>query len=128
MVGAALVRIADPATPLEDGLRQLVTDLLAVHEANPALTRALSAAVLRESPAGNKPEQDHDDMAQARRLVSLLTTRPDVRDGDHVAMAAVLGQATAQLTRWVVHDPPPGLDQATLREETLQLLLRYLQR
>ena len=41
-------------------------------------------------------------------------------------MAAVLGQTTAQLTRWLVHDAPTGVDQATLLEEVVQLLRRYL--
>lgn len=51
-----------------------------------------------------------------------------LEQGCHLAMAAVLGQTTAQLTRWMVHDAPPGLDQAALLEEVVQLLTRYLQR
>lgn len=127
VVGAALSRLADPATPLADGLRQLLTELVALHQANPALTRALSAAVLRESPAADDPHKD-DGGAQARRVSILLAARPDVRDGDYVAMAAVLGQTTTQLTRWLVHDTPPGMDQSALLEEALRLLLRYLEK
>jgi hypothetical protein len=59
---------------------------------------------------------------------ALLAARPDVRDGDHLAMAAVLGQTTAQLTRWLVHDPPAGVDHGALVEEVVQLLRRYLEK
>jgi len=41
-------------------------------------------------------------------------------------MAAVLGQTTSPLTRWLVHDPPPGVDPDALVEEMLLLLVRYL--
>ena len=41
-------------------------------------------------------------------------------------MAAVLGQSISQLTRWLVHDPPPGVEQDALLEEVVQLLTRYL--
>ena len=126
VIGTALTRLADPATPLDDGLRRLLTELVALHQVNPALTMALSEAVLRESPVADEPHKD--DAVQARRICALLAARPDIRDGDHVAMAAVLGQTTAQLTRWLVHDAPPGVDQATLLEEVVQLLKRYLEK
>jgi len=127
VIDAAIDTLSDPATPLHDGLHQLLSDLLALHRANPALTKALSAAVLRESPAGNAAEKDaHHGASQASRVSALLTGRADVRSGDHTAMAAVLGQTTAQLTRWLVHDAPPGLSQDALLEEVVQLLVRYL--
>ncbi|HEY3353568.1 MAG TPA: TetR/AcrR family transcriptional regulator [Polyangia bacterium] len=126
VVGAGLAALADPRTPLEQGLRQIIGDLVAVHEANPVLTRALSAAVLRESPAAQEAEREAD--AVAASVSALLAARPDVRRGDHLVMAALLGQTMAQLSPWLVHDAPPALDRATLFEETVQLLLRYLRR
>jgi len=128
VVGSALARLSDPELSLETGLRRFLRELVAVHRADPALTKALSAAVLRESPTVDEPHEDEADEELGRHVAALLASRPDVRAGDHVAMAAVLGQATSQLSRWVVHDPPPGLDQDALLEEVLQLLLRYLQR
>ena len=59
---------------------------------------------------------------------ALLADHPDVREGDCAAMAAVLGQTTAQLTRWLVHDAPPNADRAALQDEVLELLLRYLRK
>lgn len=128
VIDRAISRLADPKTTLEDGLRRLLSDLVAVHRAHPEQTKALSAAVLRQSPLADEIHKDDDDLVQARRVVQLLAERPDVRAGDHRAMALVLGQATAQLVRWLVHDTPHGADQDHLLEEVLQLLVRYLKR
>ena len=127
VVERALVRLGDPETPLAHGLRQLVTELIALHESDPALTKALSAPVLRQSPAVDALHH-REDHAQARHVTALLRSSPDVREGDHAAMAAVLGQTTAQLTRWLVHDAPTGIDRATLIEQVVELLVRYLAR
>ena len=43
-------------------------------------------------------------------------------------MVAVLGQTTAQLTRWLVHEAPAGADGAALQEEVVQMLVRYLKK
>ncbi len=124
VIGAALARLADLSTPLEDGMRELLENLVALHRENPALTRALSAAVLRESPAADDPHKDDDD--DVERVAEILRARPDVREGDAVAMAMVLGQTIAQLTRWLVHDIPTEADSDALLEETLELVVRYL--
>lgn len=126
VVDAALTKLTNPEVPLEDGLRQLLSELVGLHQANPAVTKALSAEVLRQSAAAADLRKDESHRAEARRVGVLLKTRSDVREGDHTAMAAVVGQTTAQLSRWLVHDAPPGMDQAALLEETVQLLLRYL--
>lgn len=128
VVDKALIRLADPTVSLEVILRQLLGDLLAVHRRDPDLTRALSAQVRRPSRALHDDAEDAQDPELLCRLTALLAARPDVRAGDHLAMAAVLAQATAVLTRWLAHDPPPGLDQDVLLEEELQLLLRFLRR
>jgi AcrR family transcriptional regulator len=126
VVGATLRRLADVATPLEDCLRQFLTELMSLHERDPALTKALSAEVLRESPAGDGSEEHEHRHDQARHVVATLAARPDVRRGDHAVMAAVLGETTARLTRWSVHDAPAALERTSLLEEMVQLLVRYL--
>jgi AcrR family transcriptional regulator len=126
VVEPGLERLADPAVPLEDGIRLLLLELLAVHRRNPALTRALSASVIRESPAAAEHHKDDDGEHRAQQLAALLDTRPDVRHGDHRAMAAVLSQTTSQLTRWLAHDAPARIDPDSLLEETVQLLTRFL--
>ncbi len=128
VVDRALTRLADPTQDLEDCLRQLLADLVEVHQANPELTRALAPAVLRESPAIETIQKNEPDAGSAHRIIAVLAARPDVRDGDHLAMAAVLGQTTSQLTRWLVHDAPPQVAPDALADEILQLLYRYLKR
>jgi AcrR family transcriptional regulator len=124
VLDAALARLADPKIPLETGLRQLLTDLTALHQANPALTRALSMSVLRQSPAFD--ELHKDDESHLEQVGAVLSRRPDVRAGDHLAMALVLSQATAHLCRWLVHDAPSIVHLEVLLEEIVQLLCRYL--
>lgn len=127
VVERALVALANPSTALDDGIRQMLLELIALHEANPSLTKALSAATLRESPAVQRLEEQKDDHAGQHRLVcAVLAARPDVRDGPHGVMAAVLGQTTAQLTRWLVHDAPTALNRDALIDETVEMLARYL--
>jgi AcrR family transcriptional regulator len=126
VVERVLVALANPSTPLDGGIRQMLSELVAVHEADPALTKALSAATLRESPAVQKLEEKEGHEAQHRLVCTILASRPDVRDGDYAAMAAVLGQTTAQLTRWLVHDAPAGLDREALVDETVEMLVRFL--
>jgi AcrR family transcriptional regulator len=126
VVEAALARLADPATPIDDAVRWLLREVVKLHETNPPLTAALSAAVLGESPSAREARKDEDGVSQVRLMSSVLAGRADARRGDHDVMAAVLNQAASQLTRWLVHDAPPELDRRTLLDETVQLLVRYL--
>jgi AcrR family transcriptional regulator len=121
----ALQRFDDPDVPFRSGIRQLLIDLVALHRANPALTRALSATVLRQSPAADGVH-DEDDAHLVQRVAATLARRSDVRAGDHLAMALVLGQIASQLTRWLVHDAPPAVPFQTLLEESVELLSRYV--
>ncbi len=127
VIDRALEQLADPGIPLEKSLRKLLTELTALHAADPSLTKALSAAVLRESPAVDELHKEQD-VEHLQRVSTLLAERPDVRQGDHRAMAALLGQTIGQLTRWLVHDTPAGIDHTTLLEELVQLLTRYLRK
>jgi len=126
VVEVGMTRLADPSVPLEAGIRWLLVELLALHRRDPALTRALSATVIRESPAVERKHQELNARADATALAALLAARPDVRAGDHLAMAVVLAQTTAQLTRWLVHDAPAGIDPEALLEETVQLMTRFV--
>jgi len=124
----ALRRFGDHSVELEEGLRRFLHELNEVHEANPTLTKALSREMMRESEVDEKSRTDQDEAAKMDHLAMLLFNRPDVRDGDPAAISAIMGQAISHLTRWVLHDAPPGLDRNALREETVQLLLRYLKK
>jgi AcrR family transcriptional regulator len=128
VAGNALKRFGDHSMGLEEGLRRFIDELNEVHEADPTLTKALSREVMREAEVGDHPHTDENEAAKIDHLVMQLFNRPDVRDGDPAVISAIMGQAISHLTRWLLHDAPPGLDRDALREETVQLLLRYLKK
>ena len=128
VVGNAFKRFGDHSMGLEEGLRRFLDELNEVHEADPTLTKALSREVMREAEVDDHPHTDEDEAAKIDHLAMLLFNRPDVRDGDPAVISAIMGQAISHLTRWLQHDAPPGLDRDALREETVQLLLRYLKK
>jgi AcrR family transcriptional regulator len=119
----SLAELADPAVGLEDGLRSLMRRLVELHAAHPELTRALRPDVLHQS----RIEPKHGEGEElVEGVAAVLGRRPDVREGDHRAMAAVIGQATGTLTRWLIHEAPQEMDREVLQEECVRLVARYL--
>lgn len=125
VVAASLPVLSDPDVPMEQGLRHLISGLLELHEADPHVTRALSHRAM--FPAGGGHHHKLEDAgAEVAGVERLLRNRPDVRDGDHAAMAHILSLAIGTMTRWLVHDAPSDLDRNTLVDETVRLLAGYL--
>ena len=118
-----LAQLADPGTGLEDGLRDLMQRLVDVHAEHPEVTRALRPEVLHQSRIEHK-HGEGEELVEG--VAAVLGRRPDVREGDHRAMAAVIGQATGTLTRWLIHEAPEEMDREVLQEECVQLVTRYL--
>lgn len=123
IVHKALTRLKDPHTELEQGWRQFIAELIDVHTAHPALTKALSAEVVGESATVADKIKREDRQSG---IATLLATRPDVRRGNYEAMAAVLTQTIGPLTRWLVHDAPTDIDREALFNEVIHLLVSYL--
>ena len=128
VIEKAFRRFGDHSVSLEDGLGLLLDELNQVHEDNPTLTKALSREVMRESEVGDRAHDDEEEAEKLNQLFTLLFNRPDVRDDNHTIIALIMGQVISHLTRWLQHDAPPDLDQRALREETVQLLVRYLKK
>jgi len=128
VVGNALKRFGDSSIGLEEGLRRFLEELNEVHEANPTLTRALSREVIREADVDTDSHADDKEAAEKDTLGKLLFNRSDVRDGDPAVITAIMGEVISHLTRWLLHDAPKSLDRNALREETVQLLFRYLKK
>ena len=120
----AIQRFSDHSITLEEVLRRYLNELDQVHEANPTVIKALERDVICES----KVNTGEDELEELDRLARLLAKRPDVRDGDAAVISAIMEQAIGHLSLWVLHDTPSHLNHATLREETIQLLLRYLKK
>ena len=128
VIEKVLRRFGDHSMSLEDGLRLLLDELNQVHEDDPTLTKALSREVMRESEVGERVHDGEEEAEKLKQLFTLLFNRPDVRDGNHTIIAAIMGQVIGHLTRWLQHDAPSDLEQRALREETIQLLVRYLKK
>ncbi len=123
-VHGSLALLADPSVPLHDAFAELLERMVAVHEQDPDLVMALSEENLHLAGA----HKHHED--EERRFVAItaeiLAGRPDVRAGDHKAMAHLLVEATGHLVRWLVHDAPPEVDRRQAVDELTLLLSRYL--
>ena len=58
-----------------------------------------------------------------------MTTRVITRIKNMRAMTRVVCSPEERaVTRWLVHDAPTGIDRATLIEQVVELLVRYLAR
>ena len=125
LLSRSLEEIENPSIPIETGLRNLLSRLVAVHEADPRLSRALSQEVA--SPVLARSGVDRGKSALFERLERALAHRGDVRPGaDPRLMARILGQALEALSRWLVHDAPPDLAREAAIEEILRLLSLYV--
>lgn len=124
-IASALERLADQAIPFQVAFGQMLTDLEDLHQVNPALTQALSLAVVQQSPALKSfATLDHKQFLQ--QTVAILAERPDVRQGDHLAMGLILLQTIPHLSHWLTHDAPSGVTKERLVKEVVQLISRYL--
>jgi AcrR family transcriptional regulator len=124
VVAHALQRFADRAVPLEQGVRGLIEELRAVHEADPELTRVVSE--LAPQVPGLELTLRKHEQASAAAVEAILRARPEVRPGDRRVMAHVLREATESMTKWLQHDLPPGLDRDEAAAEVARLLAGYL--
>jgi AcrR family transcriptional regulator len=119
--GAALDRLADPATPFGDAVRELFSSLLDLHRADPSLTRVLTVAV----PHHPAPGCADDDEELTRALGEILATRHDVTVRDPLASAHVLAVAIEALSIWLNYRVPPGFDPERLLDDVVDLISRY---
>jgi AcrR family transcriptional regulator len=120
VVGAALVRLGDPAVPIDETLRGLFRALMQLHRQDPVLTRVLSNEVPHQH--GGKDEGERS-VAWIERI---LAQRPEVTVRNREAAAYVLATSVEALTRWMAHEAPAKLDTDTLIEETVAMLFGYL--
>ena len=124
VVQTALADLANPDISLLDGFRGLFRRLVIMHEADPDLTRALSEETLHLATAD--PFHKDREKRYVEVTARILEARPDVRPGDYITMSHMLVQTTETLSRWMVHDPPEGLDRAAATEEAAQMMARFV--
>jgi tRNA-Thr(GGU) m(6)t(6)A37 methyltransferase TsaA len=119
VVDQVLPILKDPGVPIADGLHRLFSDLIALHERDPKLARALSSEVPHHHPADH--ERDYVALIE-----ELLLSRPDVTVADLQTAAPIVVTVIQGLTRWLAHEAPPELDRQRFIDETVTMLGGFL--
>lgn len=126
LIAAGLATLADPRTPLADGLRRLFARLVDSHAHNPRLAEALAEEV-PHPPAIRRLHHELEG-GYVTQVAEVLRRRPDVRvDRPEVAAQVTIVVADA-VTRWLAHSAPRSLDRALYVDEVVRLLGSYLGR
>ena len=125
-IRACIPLLRDPAVPLRDGIRRLLERLREVHEADPRLSRAI------EQQAGQMPVVPEGLAGYKRNhvatLAEILSTRPDVRPGNHALMAFLLAAVTETISVVLVHATPGRFGRDETLDEAVEALCRYVER
>lgn len=127
LIEESLNELADPEVAFSEALHRMFVRLIARHrDADPRLQWVLGQEVPR--PPHVREAQRRQEAQYTARVATILATRRDVATTRPEIAALVLVQATSALTRWLVHDAPPGLDRQAYVEEAVGLLSAHLQR
>ncbi len=125
-INASIPLLRDPAVRLRDGVRRLLELLRDVHEADPRLSRAI------EQQAGQMPVVPEGLAGYKRNhvatLAEILSTRPDVRPGNHALMAVLLAAVTETVSITLVHARPDRFGRDETLDEAVEALCRYVER
>jgi AcrR family transcriptional regulator len=128
VVERSTAELENPSLPLASSLRSLLMRLVELHERDPQLTRALSNTAFHQHRHGTNKRPDRHGRDYTAWMRGVLVARNDVREGDVEVMAHLLVLAIETLSRWLVHESPSSLERATVVDETLILLTRYVLR
>jgi AcrR family transcriptional regulator len=120
----ALEALRDPAVPLAEGLEQILVGLVALHDRDPELTRALT----QEVPHAVLGVPDHAEVAlYAARLEKILADRGDMQRPFPALAATLIVTTLDSASRWLVHQAPPALDRRAFIAEVVTMTSVYLQ-
>lgn len=125
-VTASLQSLRDPRVPLREGIRSLLESLRDVHEAEPRLSRAVEQVtgqmpVIPEGLAVHK-------RSHVAAVAEILSTRTDVRRGNHALMAVLLEEITETVSGVLVHGTPGRFGREETLDEAVEALCRYVER
>ncbi len=125
-VTECLPSLRDARVQLREAIRFLLESLRNVHEADPRLSRAV------EQLAGQMP-MIPEGLAVHRRVhveaaAEMLSTRPDVRRGNHALMAILFTEITETVSVVLVHGTPGCFGREEMLDEAVEALCRYVER
>jgi AcrR family transcriptional regulator len=124
-VTASLPSLRDARVPLREGIRHVLEALRKAHETDPRLARAV------EQQAGQMPVVPEGLAGHKRRhaatLAEILSTRSDVRPGNHELMAVLLSEVTETVSGFLVHGAPGRFGREEALEEAVEAISRYVE-
>jgi AcrR family transcriptional regulator len=124
IVVTSLAEIRDPLIPLEASIRRMFLALLAMHDADPAATRALDLLA-----AGSPPGVDLMRLREGRfrsALVEALDGRRDVCRTHGAATASLLFDLVEAATKWLTHGDARRFDREQALATAVDMICRSL--
>ncbi|MBD3258643.1 TetR family transcriptional regulator [candidate division GN15 bacterium] len=117
-------RLADAEVPIEQTIRDILLAIVDRHAGQPRLHRVL-AEETPQPPALIKRKRA-DDQRYAAEVEAALRRNSQVTVRDYRIAAHIVVQASAALSRWLVHSGPTDLNQRRFIGETSRMLAVYL--
>jgi AcrR family transcriptional regulator len=121
----SLATLADDGVTFRRGIARLLEQLLAVHDANPTLSRAVEEHTA-QVPRLPRSLTDYESVHLVE-LERILRTRPDVRRGDYALMAQILFQMAEVVSAWLAHGTGQA-DRGEATAEAVEALCRFVER
>ncbi len=125
VIERSIETLRDPAIPLETALRDLFRCLVEAHSDSPRLNRALIEEVPR--PPDVRRRERAENRSYVEQVAHLLARRSATRIGADPAAAHVFVHTITALSRWIVHEPPGGIDRDALIHQAVAMLAAYVQ-
>jgi AcrR family transcriptional regulator len=126
LVTAGLSALADPSRPFETVLQKILLELIAAHELHgPRLQQVLSEEVPHPPSIRRlRAELERDNV---RMLSESLQRRADLRPRRPELAAQLCYLVAEAVTYWLSHSAPASFDRRACVDETVRMLVRYLQ-
>lgn len=124
LVAEGLDTLRQPDIPLRTGLTSLIERLARYRAGDPALQRFLGQ-VDHLPGVADGPDADDDFV---RIVEQILRERPEVRIADPRLGAWIVSRTVESISRWLVHEAPPDLDEKRFIAEVVSMIGGYLER
>jgi AcrR family transcriptional regulator len=124
LVSAAIENLARPGVSLEQGVKAIFEQVIALHQLSPRLHRLLFDEVPRTEAIVKLHAQAEHQHTQLTREV--LERHPEVRKDNLDVAVHVLVQTTEALAHWLVLKAPKNLDRERFIQETVDMMTGFM--
>jgi AcrR family transcriptional regulator len=123
IIERALTRIEDPTIPFANALRALFEELVAMHQENPALIRALFEGL--PNPEWQAEQREQEMRPYVQRMEALLRSRAEPAFNKPEEAAWIIVWAIEALSRLLAHEAPGDVSVPLLIEEAVAMVAGY---